>query len=79
MRIAFSLEKFSDVTLLIISSSGRIVKKMEMRSMSEGLHQYDVTWDGLNENNTPVPSGVYLCQLRIGDYLNTKKIAVIRR
>ena len=79
VRIAFSMEKTSDVTLLIISSNGRIVRKIEKNNMSEGLHQYDVVWDGLSEDNTPVPSGIYLCHLRIADFSNTKKFAVIRR
>lgn len=78
VTIEFTLERISDVKLLIISSSGRIVNKIEERNMSEGrLHKR--SWDGLNENNVPVPSGIYFCQLRTGDFSETKKIAVIRR
>ena len=79
VTIEFTLERTSDVKLLIISSSGRIVNKIvEERNMSEGrLHKH--FWDGLNENNVPVPSGIYFCQLRTGDFSETKKIAVIRR
>ena len=78
VTIEFTLERTSDVKLLIISSSGRIVNKIEERNMSEGrLHKH--SWDGLNENNVPVPSGIYFCQLRTGDFSETKKIAVIRR
>jgi len=78
VTIEFTLERISDVKLLIISSSGRIVNKIEEREMSEGrLHKR--SWDGLNENNVPVPSGIYFCQLRAGDFSETKKIAVIRR
>ena len=78
VTIEFTLERTSDVKLLIISLSGRIVNKIEESNMSEGqLHKR--SWDGLNENNVPVPSGIYFCQLRAGDFSETKKIAVIRR
>ena len=77
LSIAFSLEKTMDVRFLIISSSGRIVKIIERKNMSEGLHP--VTWNGLNEDNVPVPSGIYLVQFRTDDSSETKKIAIIRK
>ena len=78
VTIVFSLEKTSDVKLLIISSSGKIVNKIEEINLPEGrVHKY--FWNGLNENNVPVPSGIYFCQLRVGNFSETKKIAVIRR
>ncbi|MCK4966266.1 T9SS type A sorting domain-containing protein, partial [bacterium] len=79
LHISFSLQETSDVKIILISSSGKVIKIIEKQNMLEGLHQYDVTWDGTNDDNLPVPSGIYLCQLRVGDYSDMKKIAVIRK
>jgi flagellar hook assembly protein FlgD len=32
-----------------------------------------VMWDGTNNNNKPVSSGIYVYRLQIGDYYSTKQ------
>ena len=40
--------------------------------------QHQVRWDGLNDRSIPVSSGVYFYQLKSGDYVQTKKLLMIR-
>lgn len=57
--------------LLIYSISGRMVKTLVNAMLPEGEHC--VSWDGTDENNQPVGSGVYFCQLRSGNGLSESR------
>ncbi|MCK4696103.1 MAG: T9SS type A sorting domain-containing protein, partial [Candidatus Cloacimonetes bacterium] len=66
--ISFTLtaEDGENAELIIYNIKGQKVKEFLIVSPSPG-HTLSVTWDGTDDNNKPVGSGIYLYQLRTGD------------
>jgi flagellar hook assembly protein FlgD len=53
------------VTLKIYNLSGRLVRMLVDEKCSSGYHTF--TWDGNDVNGIALPSGIYFCQLKVGD------------
>jgi hypothetical protein len=78
--ISFGIEHSAKgIELKIYDISGRMV-----RNFTDNLelcvlnHVTNVIWDGKDENNKKLPSGVYFCALKAGDYSKTKKIVFLK-
>ena len=80
VRIGIMLQKPSDVAIEIYTVSGQKVKTIFDGKIDKcGIYVNDFTWDGTDDNNEKVSSGVYIVVLKVG-YLNklyTKKLIVI--
>lgn len=63
------------VILTIYNLLGERVKQLVAGTKSEGLHQ--VRWDGTNDASQKVTSGVYVCRLRAGDFVETKRLVFL--
>ena len=64
--ISFTTEEpMINTKLVIYDIRGRIVKILVDSVLSDGEHS--VVWEGTDENNQPVGSGIYFCQLRPGN------------
>ncbi len=76
--ISFSVTQNSDfVTLEIYNIKGQKVKTLVDRSFEKGNHS--VTWNGTNENNQPVSSGIYFYKLKVnGTDVATSKCALLK-
>jgi hypothetical protein len=75
----FTPSESQDVEVNIFSSDGRIVKKARLQEMGSFLSQSNFSWNGKNENDEIVSSGIYIIQLRQGSFVDIKKFAVIRK
>jgi hypothetical protein len=74
--ISLSLQKKSRVRLEVFSITGRLVKTLASEELPSG--QYRFSWDGIDENQQSVASGVYICRL-FSDYAFTsQKITLLR-
>jgi hypothetical protein len=74
--LTYEIEKGEKLTLKIYDILGR-----EVRSLVNGLQRpgvYRVIWDGKNNQGREVSSGIYLYQLRVGHYKQTKKLVLIK-
>lgn len=72
--ISYSIYKQSHVTIKIFSATGRLVKTL-IQNSSHKPGQYNIHWNGYDEQEKPVSSGVYIYQLQAGDIrLNRKMI-----
>ncbi len=69
-KIVFNLIESGDAKLLIYNIKGQKVKTLMDCYTSPG--DYELIWDGKDDNNQPVGSGVYLYQLNING--NSKAI-----
>ena len=58
-------ECVGNTELVIYNISGRVVKTLVNSALPGGEHS--VSWNGTNENNQPVGSGIYFCYLRSGN------------
>ncbi|MBN2461650.1 MAG: VCBS repeat-containing protein, partial [Candidatus Cloacimonetes bacterium] len=75
-NIAFSLEKDSYVNLEIFNIKGQSVKVLLAEQVQRGAHF--IEWDGRDEQNHPVGSGIYLYRLQTGDYQSARKMMMIK-
>ena len=69
--IAYSLPKDSQVTLSIYNVSGQIGHVLKDEHQPAG--NYTATWDA-----NGVPSGLYFCTLKSGDFVQTKEMLFLK-
>ncbi|MDL1894625.1 T9SS type A sorting domain-containing protein, partial [Sphingobacteriales bacterium CHB3] len=74
--IRYALNKRSDVSLSIYNLLGQKVKTLVSGEQITGT--YSVVWDGVTESGSGAASGVYLYQLRAGEYRASKKLLLLR-
>jgi flagellar hook assembly protein FlgD len=64
------------VSLKIYDILGREIKTLVNEFQNAGYKS--VLWDGRNNNGAEVSSGVYFCKIIAGDFVDVKKMAVIK-
>lgn len=74
--IAFSLEKLTFVDLKIYDIMGR--KVITLISEYKPIGRHTVIWDGTDGNGNPVPEGIFLCRMKIGNAVKTNRMILIR-
>jgi hypothetical protein len=74
--IRFDLARSGQVKIDIYNVTGQLV-----RELADGRHQagsYEITWNGRNDKNQLVPSGIYFCRMSAGQFTDVKKMALIK-
>ncbi len=75
--ISFSVAQTSSfVNLEIFNLKGQKVKLLVNETLSAG--QRSVVWDGTDENNRPVSSGIYFYKLKVGNFEQSKKMLLLK-
>jgi len=74
--VFYKTAKDGRVTIKLYTLDGRLVKTLLDEDVSAGIGL--VEWNGFNEDNSVVASGIYLVQITAPDYREIKKICVIR-
>ena len=74
--IAFNLTKPDKVTLDIYNIKGQKVKTLLDDYVEAGNHS--LVWNGRNENNQEVASGIYLYNIRNSKFSSTKKMILMK-
>ena len=75
-KISFSIPEYSKVDLSIYNIKSQKVKELVKNQLSAGQHS--VIWDGKDNHNNPVSSGIYLYKLKTNNYEKTKKMILLR-
>lgn len=75
-QINYSLKMGGYTNMRIYNTKGQLVKNLVNDSKKAGNHS--ATWDGTDDLNQPVASGIYLCRLEVGDKVVSKLITLIR-
>jgi len=75
-KIGFTLAKSGFVTLQVYDVLGREVRTLVSEELSSGYKS--VIWDGRNDEGDEVASGVYFCQLKVGDFSQPKKMLLLK-
>lgn len=76
-KISFNLAKDAkDVELAIYNIKGQKVKTLVKDSFAKGSYSY--VWNGMNEQNNAVASGVYFYKLKAGIQTSTKKMVLMK-
>jgi hypothetical protein len=74
--IPYVLPEAASIRLSIIDVAGRRVRDLDQGERPAGAHV--AQWDGRNESGAQVAPGVYLVELRGGDFRRTARIVVTR-
>jgi len=74
--IRYALPAESRVSLLIYDVSGALVKTLVNQYENAGY--YSSKWDGTDNDNRRVASGIYFYELKTNDFISRKKMIVLR-
>jgi len=74
--IGYQLSEINEVSLKIYNIKGQIIKTLVNDTKSADKHS--VIWDGRDDKNRPVPSGIYLYILSTKDDLKIRKMVLLR-
>ncbi|MCL4549531.1 MAG: T9SS type A sorting domain-containing protein [Bacteroidetes bacterium] len=74
--ITFQLAKTASVSLDIYSVIGQHIVTLSSGEFSAGT--YSIHWNGEDKFNNLVPSGIYFLQLRAGNFIQTRKMVLLK-
>ena len=76
--IRYSLKEDAEIKINVYNVKGQKVKTLINEQVTAGSHT--ITWNGKNESNTEIASGVYFYEMRIdeSDYTSIKKMLLLK-
>ena len=75
-HIRYSVTRAAHLTIGIFNLKGQLVKILVNQKHTPGVYQ--VEWDGNSNNGVSVSSGIYLVQFKTMNYLQTRKIVLVK-
>jgi len=72
----FDLPIQTDVKIIIFNMLGQKVKNFDLKGVSAGYHF--VKWNARNDMGDPVAAGVYFYQLQAKDFIETRKMVLLK-
>jgi len=75
-KINFSLKNDSKVNLQIYNIKGQLVKTLVDDELTANHYQY--IWDGKDNSNKTVSSGIYFYKMKADDYSACKKMMLLK-
>ncbi|MCB0722614.1 MAG: T9SS type A sorting domain-containing protein [Ignavibacteriae bacterium] len=75
-RFTFSLPKGSNVSIVVFDVTGRQIATLVNSKFEAG--KYSVDWNGTDNGGALVSSGVYFYRIVAGDFVQTRKMALIK-
>jgi len=73
--IRYSISAQAKVSLLVYDINGRLVNTLLNENKQPGI--YSINWNGRNEKDQHVSSGIYFYKLQTSSFSSTKKILLI--
>ena len=74
--IKYSVPKNSDVKLRVYNMMGQLIKTLVNESKAPGF--YYIEWNGTNENDSKVASGIYFYRFESGNFVENNKMILIK-
>ena len=74
--IKYALPERSRVRIEVLNILGQRVKTLVNSEQAAG--RYTIAWDGTDSHGTPVATGIYFYRLKAGDYVDTKKMMLLK-
>ena len=75
-RIYFEVPQQHNIQLVIYNMMGQQIRTLVDEAYSAGRHV--VNWDGRDNGGIKVPSGMYVYRIKAGDYIDHKKMMLIK-
>jgi hypothetical protein len=76
-KISYTLPKQSLVTIKIYNILGQNIRTL-VNNLNQNSGTYSVTWNGKDITENVVPAGVYFYRLETPDYVQTKKMLMVK-
>ncbi len=73
--IEFQLPKSQEVNLTIFNTLGQKIRVLFSGYKEAGSYRYQ--WNGIDDNGSPVSSGIYFYQLKTNNFIDTRKMLLI--
>lgn len=74
--LEFALPKAGHITIEVFNILGQKVRELISEHKEAGYHS--VSWDGTTTDGVEAPSGIYFYRLEAGDFVQTKKMVMLR-
>ena len=74
--ISYKLQEQTDLSINIYDLAGRLV--WNESEIAQPAGSYFIVWDGIDQQGSPAPSGVYLISLKTSDFREVQKAVLIR-
>ncbi len=74
--LRYDLPEQANVNIIIYDMLGRQVKSLINQTQDAGFKS--VLWNATNDNDKPVSAGVYLYKIQAGDFVQTKKMVLLK-
>ena len=74
--VMYRMENFGSAHLAVYSSTGQLVRTLINEESDVGVHR--VIWDGSDDSNRPVASGVYMVRFSTPNVVATKRVTLVR-
>ncbi len=74
VKFSYVLTNETDVKISVYDIRGKRVKTIV--SIQQNQKENSLVWNGIDDSGKKVPSGIYLCNIKIGDKQTTKKIVI---
>lgn len=74
--ISFQLMQAQNVSAKIYDATGRLVRTLADSRMPEGRHE--IEWSTETKDGIAVPAGVYFLRMVTGNYVESKKMLVVK-
>ena len=74
--LSYDLSKDSYVSIIIYDMLGNVVSNLVKSNQSSGYKS--VQWNATNNTGEPVSAGVYLYKIQAGDFVDTKKMILLK-
>ena len=74
--LTYNLSSNNHVTLIIYDLIGRYIN--QVININQHAGYYSIVWDGTDMHGSAVSAGVYLYQLRAGEFIQTKKMVLLK-
>jgi hypothetical protein len=75
-KIEYKVGRDSRAVLKLYNIQGQEVKTLVNKEVHFG--HYTVQWDGTDDMRIPVPSGLYICKLKAGEFTRVNKIILLK-
>jgi len=74
--IAYNMLEEGNISIEVFNIKGQKVKTLINEHMTIG--DYTIVWEGTNDNNQKVSSGIYFYKMKSGNYSSTKKMILMK-
>lgn len=74
--LKYQIPQTSEVAINIYNNLGQIVRTLVNKKQEPGY--YEITWNGMNDDGQMVSSGVYIYQIRAGDFIKSRKMILLK-